>query len=148
MTLIRVGLLLLVIAALLLGLRPADSIAAAFVARAADDSRTFDYRLANDYLRLALTREPWNATLYLRLSAMALEQHRFDEAAQDIDQAERLGAPPIMLAVIRAELADDDLLVRIATAGGEPVVVRIPGIGGDPVVGAGCARRPGRREAG
>jgi tetratricopeptide (TPR) repeat protein len=106
MMLIRVLLLLLVIAALLLGLRPDDSIAAAFGARAAEYGRTFDYRLANDYLRLALTREPWNAVLYLRLSAVALEQHRFDEAAQNIDQADRLGADPIALATIKAELAE------------------------------------------
>jgi tetratricopeptide (TPR) repeat protein len=106
MTLVRLLLVLIVIIALLFIVRPDDSVTASFVARAEQYRATFDYRLASDYLRLAITRQPWNATLHLRLSEAALDQHRFDEATQYLDQAGQLGASPIGVATIQAELAE------------------------------------------
>ncbi len=106
MTLIRVLLLLTVLIALLFITRPDDALTAEFVARADAYRATFLYRLANDYNQLAITRQPWNATLYLRASALALDRGRVDEAAQQLDRAQQLGAQAMAVDEIKAAIAE------------------------------------------
>jgi tetratricopeptide (TPR) repeat protein len=114
MNALRVILLGLVLVALLLIVQPDDVVTASFVARANDYQATYLYRQAEDYVRLALTRQPWNAALTLRLAELQRLQQSYAEAATAIDQAAALGAAAIDVAVARAQLADDQQQFDIA----------------------------------
>ena len=105
MNALRVILLGCVLVALLLIVQPDDGVTASFVARANDYQATYLYRQAEDYVRLALTRQPWNATFALRLAELARLRGNFDQASPLIDQAAALGADPLAVADQRARLA-------------------------------------------
>ena len=107
MNALRVILLGLVLVALLLIVQPDDAVTASFVAHANDYQATYLYRLAEDYVRLALTRQPWNSALTLRLAELERLQRSYAEAAAAIDQAAALGADAIDVAIARAQLAGD-----------------------------------------
>jgi len=81
MKVIRWLLFLLVIIGLLLLVRPDDTITLSFVQRADEFRASIDFQAAADYLRTALVRQPWNATLHLRL-AFILGLQRQELAAQ------------------------------------------------------------------
>ena len=70
MNALRAILLGLVLAALLFIAQPDDEVTASFVMRANDYQATYLYRQAEDYVRLALTRQPWNAAFALRLAKL------------------------------------------------------------------------------
>jgi tetratricopeptide (TPR) repeat protein len=114
MNILRVILLGFVLAALLFIVQPDDGVTASFVARANDYQATYLYRQAEDYVRLALTRQPWNAVLMLRLAELKRLQHSYAEAATAIDQAAALGADALGVAIARAQLADDQQQFEIA----------------------------------
>ena len=107
MTALRVLLLSLVLLALLSVVQPNDAVTASFVTRANDYQRTYLYREAEGYIQLALTRQPWNAELTLRLADLKRLQLKYAEAAPLLDQAAALGADPIEVAITRAQLAAD-----------------------------------------
>jgi tetratricopeptide (TPR) repeat protein len=101
--LMLIGVLLFVLLA-----RPDDSITQSIVQRAEEFRASIDYAAAADYLRVALQRQPWNATLHLKLAeALALQR---DEAGaqQALAEAERLGADAAAVERLRAELAEKD----------------------------------------
>lgn len=106
MILLRWLLLLLIIVALLFTVRFDDAVTASHLARADEFRATYLYRQAADHVRVAATRQPWNATLQLRLAQLMRLQRDFDQAAAMLDQAQRLGADPIELAAERARLAE------------------------------------------
>ena len=68
MKVIRILLFLLVIIGLLLAVRPDDALTLSFAQRAEEFRAAIDFQAAADYLRVALQRQPWNATLQLRLA--------------------------------------------------------------------------------
>jgi tetratricopeptide (TPR) repeat protein len=106
MNALRVILLGLVLVALLFIVQPDDAVTVSFVARANDYQATYLYRQAEDYVRLASTRQPWNATFAVRLAELARLRGNFDQATPLIDQAAALGADPLAVADQRARLAE------------------------------------------
>jgi tetratricopeptide (TPR) repeat protein len=74
--------------------------------RADEYQATYLYRQAEDYVRLALTRQPWNAALALRLAELARLRGNFVQVAPLIDQAAALGADPLAVGEQRARLAE------------------------------------------
>jgi tetratricopeptide (TPR) repeat protein len=98
---------LLLIGALLL-VRPDDAIAPSFVQRADEFRASLDYGAAADYLRTALVRQPWNASLHLKLAEVLALQHNETEAQQSLAEAERLGADAATVERLRAEWAEKD----------------------------------------
>ncbi len=98
--------LLFVVVAVLLMARPDDSITRSFVNEAAQSSSAARYQRAADYLNLAATRQPWNATVALRAAEVAIQRHRYDEAETQLRQAEQAGAEPLAVALLRADLAE------------------------------------------
>jgi len=107
MNVLRVILLGLLLVALLFIVQPDDVVTASFVARANDYQNTYLYRQAEDYVRLALTRQPWNAALTLRLADLKRLQHSYTETLTLLDQAATLGADQIDVAIMRAQVAAD-----------------------------------------
>ncbi len=107
MNVLRVILLGLVLTALLVIVQPEDTVTASFVTRAEDYQRTYLYREAEGYIQLALTRQPWNAALTLRLADLKRLQLKYAEATTLLDQAARLGADPIDVTIAHAQLAVD-----------------------------------------
>ena len=105
MTFLRALLLMVVLAALTLLVRPDDAVTISFVTHADAKRASFLYRRAEDDVRLALMRQPWNAAAQLRLAALLIDQRRFDEVPLVIDRARDLGANPIELAALNAQLA-------------------------------------------
>ncbi|HZY42482.1 MAG TPA: tetratricopeptide repeat protein [Anaerolineae bacterium] len=114
MNALRVILLGLVFVALLFIVQPNDVVTASFVTRANEYQATYLYRQAEDYVRLALTRQPWNAALTLRLAELKRLQQSYAAAATAIDQAVALGADAIDVAIVRAQLADDQQQFELA----------------------------------
>jgi tetratricopeptide (TPR) repeat protein len=108
MKVIRWLVFLLVIIGLLLLVRPDDAITQSFVQRAGEFRASIDYGPATDYLRTALTRQPWNATLHVRLADVLALQHNEIEAQQSLITAEQLGADAADVAQLRAEWAGKD----------------------------------------
>jgi tetratricopeptide (TPR) repeat protein len=106
MNLLRVILLGLLLVALLFIVQPDDVVTASFVLRADEYQATYLYRQAEDYVRLALTRQPWNAGFALRLAELARLRGNFDHVAPLIDQAAALGADPLAVGEQRARLAE------------------------------------------
>ncbi|MFN8596804.1 MAG: tetratricopeptide repeat protein [Anaerolineae bacterium] len=102
---LRALLLVIVLAALTLLVRPDDAVTASFVTQADAERATFLYRRAEENVRLALIRQPWNASAQRRLAELLIDQRRFDEVPAAIDLARDLGATPIDLAALNAQLA-------------------------------------------
>jgi tetratricopeptide (TPR) repeat protein len=91
---------------LLLLVRPDDAITLSFAQRAAEFRASIDYAAAADYLQVALQRQPWNATLHLKLAeVLALQQ---DEAGAQaaLAEAERLGVDMATSEQMRAAWAE------------------------------------------
>jgi|GEM_PF-6439225 len=105
MKVIRWLLFLLVLVGLLLLVRPDDAITPSFVQRADEFRASIDYGAAADYLRVALQRQPWNATLHLRLAFILSLQGHEVEAQQVLTEAERLGAAAHNVEYLRAQWA-------------------------------------------
>ncbi len=100
--------LFLLIGALLLLINPQpdDSITVAYV-RVSDQYRTtYAYQEADQYLQSALIRQPWNASLHLRSSDIALGLRQPDRSASELDLAASLGADTFEIDVRRARLAE------------------------------------------
>jgi hypothetical protein len=91
MKVIRWLLFLLLLIGLLLLVRPDDAITLSFVQRADEFRASIDYGLATDYLRVAVLRQPWNATLHVKLAEALALQHDKAGAQQALAEAERLG---------------------------------------------------------
>ena len=108
MKVIRGLLVLLVLIGLLLLVRPDDAITPSFVQRADEFRASIDYGAAADYLRVALTRQPWNATLHVKLADVLALQHNEAEAQQTLTEAEQLGADVAMVEQLRARWAEKD----------------------------------------
>ncbi len=108
MKVIRGLLLLLVPIGLLLLVRPDDAITPSFVQRADEFRASIDYGPAADYLRVALVRQPWNATLHVKLAEVLALQHDEVEAQQALTEAERLGADGARVEQLRALWAEQD----------------------------------------
>ncbi len=106
MNLIRVLLFISIGLALLLVARPADSIATADVQRSDRARSTYDFKAADRSLQPALIRQPWNATLYLRSSDIALGLRDLDRSSAQLDLAELAGADRSEVEVRRATLAE------------------------------------------
>src|SRR3972149_5118097 len=106
MTLFRLVLWLSICVGLLFTARPDDAITQSFIVRADEYRATYAYAPAADYVRVAAVRQPWNASLYLRLGSIAVYQHHFDEAQIQLALAEQYGADAAAAAMMRAELAE------------------------------------------
>ncbi len=98
--------LLFVIVFVLFMARPDDSITHSFVDNAAQSASIANYQRAADYLNLAATRQPWNATVALKAAEVALQRRRYDEAEAQLKQAEQAGAETLAVALLRADLAE------------------------------------------
>lgn len=96
----------LLLLSLLLLARPDDAITQSFVQQAGEFRASIDYGAAADYVRVALQRQPWNATLHLRLAEALALQHDEAAARQALAEAERLGAAAAAVARLRAEWAE------------------------------------------
>lgn len=107
MKVMRWLLFLLVLIGLLLA-RPDDATTRSIARRADEFRASIDFGLAADYLRVALVRQPWNATLHIKLAEALALQHDAAGAQQAVAEAERLGAEAATLERLRAELADQD----------------------------------------
>ncbi|MBP7688988.1 MAG: tetratricopeptide repeat protein [Thermoflexales bacterium] len=107
MNALRVLLLGLVLVALLFTVQANDVVTASFIARADEYQHTYLYRQAEDYVRLALTRQPWNAALTLRLADLKRLQHSYTETLTLLDQATTLGADVFDVTLVRAQVATD-----------------------------------------
>jgi Flp pilus assembly protein TadD len=118
----RIPLLLAILLALLVVARPDDSIEASFVMQADEYGATFAYPPAADYIRVALERQPWNASLYLRSGAIQLGWQQFNAAARQFDLAEQAGADRVALASGRAKLAEQQQHFEEAAAQWSSVV--------------------------
>lgn len=101
------GFLLILSGLLLLG-RPDDAITLSFVQRADEFRASIDYQLAADYLRVALVRQPWNATLHVKLAESLALLHDKPGAQQALAGAERLGAEVATVERLRAMWAEQD----------------------------------------
>ncbi len=99
-------LFLLLLIGLLLLVRPDDAITPSFVQRADEFRASIDYGAAADYLRVALMRQPWNATLHVKLADALALQHNESEAQQTLAAAERLGADIVTVEQLRALWAE------------------------------------------
>ncbi len=108
MNVIRWLLFLLVLGVLLFLVRPDDSITQSFTQRADEFRVSIDYGAAADYLRVALTRQPWNATLHVKLADTLALQHNEIEAQQVLAEAEELGANVATVEQLRALWAEKD----------------------------------------
>jgi len=106
MTLFRFVLWLILCVGLLLTARPDDVITQSFIVRADEYRATYAYAPAAEYARVATVRQPWNASLYLRLGSIAVNQHHFDEAQIQLALAGQYGADAAASAAVRAELAE------------------------------------------
>ena len=106
MTLFRLVLWLIICIGLLFSARPDDAITQSFVVRADEYRATYAYAPAAEYARVAIVRQPWNASLYLRLGSLAAAQHHFDEAQIQLALAGQYGADAAASAAVRAELAE------------------------------------------
>ncbi len=109
MKVIRWLLFLFVMIGLLLLVRPDDAITPSIVQRADQFRASFDYAPATDYLRVALTRQPWNATLHVKLADVLALQHNEVEAQQTLTEAKQLGADLGTVEQLRALWAEKDL---------------------------------------
>lgn len=107
MNALRVLVLVLVLAALLFTVQANDVVTASFIARAGEHQSTYLYRQAEDYVRLALTRQPWNAAFTLRLAELRRLQHAYTDTLTLLDQASALGADSVDVALVRAQTATD-----------------------------------------
>jgi len=107
MNALRVILLVLVLAALLFTVQANDVVTASFIARANEYQSTYLYRQAEDYVRLALTRQPWNAAFTLQLAELRRLQHTYTDTLTLLDQATALGADQIDVTIVRAHIATD-----------------------------------------
>jgi tetratricopeptide (TPR) repeat protein len=126
MKVIRWLLFLPLIVGLLLLVRPDDAITLSFVQRAEELRASIDFQAAADYLRVALQRQPWNATLYLRLSFILALQHKNTEAAQALAEAERLGADVADVETLRAQWAQQDQRYADAAQHWQHVIEQLP----------------------
>jgi tetratricopeptide (TPR) repeat protein len=108
MKVIRGLLTLFVLIGLLLLVRPDDAITPSFVQGADEFRASIDYGPAADYLRVALVRQPWNATLHVKLAEVLALQHDEFEAQQTLTEAERLGADLATVEQLRAAWAQQD----------------------------------------
>ena len=99
---------LLMLSGLLLLVRPDDSITQSFVQRADEFRASIDYGAAADYLRVALTRQPWNATLHVKLAEALSLQHDEAGAQQALAEAERWGAAGAAVEQLRAAGAEKE----------------------------------------
>ena len=99
--------LLLLIGVLLL-VRPDDAITQSFARRADEFRASIDYGSAADYVRVALVRQPWNATLHIKLAETLALQHREVDAQQALAEAERWGADAADVERLRAVWAEND----------------------------------------
>ncbi len=106
MTVLRWLLFLFLLIGLLFLVRPDDAITQSFVQRADEFRASIDYGLAADYLRVALVRQPWNATLHVKLAEALALQHHEVEAEQALAEAERLGADATTVERLRAVWAE------------------------------------------
>ena len=106
MKLLRWLALLFVVVAVLFIARPDDSITRSLVDSAAQSAASADYQRAADDLSLAATRQPWNATVALKVAEVATQQRRYAEAQAALGQAEQAGADAIAVAYLRADLAE------------------------------------------
>ena len=106
MTLFRLVLWLIICVGLLFTVQPDDTITQSFIVRADEYRTTYAYAPAAEYLRVAAVRQPWNASLYLRLGSIAVDQHHFDEAQSQLALAGQYGADAAASAAVRAELAE------------------------------------------
>ncbi len=104
----RWALFLLILLGVLLLVRPDDAITQSFVQRADEFRASIDYALAADYLRVALVRQPWNATLHVKLAEALALQHRDVEAQQALAEAEQLGADAATVERLRAIWAEQN----------------------------------------
>ncbi len=108
MKLLRWALFLLILFGVLLLVRPDDAITQSFVQRADEFRASIDYGLAADYVRVALVRQPWNATLHVKLAEALALQHREVEAQQALAEAEQLGADATTVERLRAVWTERD----------------------------------------
>src|SRR5450759_3541544 len=106
MNLIRVLLFISIVLMLLLVAQPDDSIATASVQRSDQDRSTVDFNAADRSLQPALMRQPWNATLYLRSSDIAVGLRDLDRSSVQLDLAELAGADRSEVEARRATLAE------------------------------------------
>lgn len=106
MKVLRWILFLLILLAVLLVVRPDDSIAPTFVQRADQFSASLDYQPAADYLQVALVRQPWNVGVRLKLADVLTALRRYAEAEQALNEAERWGADRAEVEQRRAQLAE------------------------------------------
>jgi cytochrome c-type biogenesis protein CcmH/NrfG len=106
MMVLRWLLFLLLLLGLLLVARPDDAITQSFVQRADEYRASIDYGLAADYVRVALVRQPWNATLHVKLAEALALQHHEVEAQQALAEAEQLGADAASVERLRAAWAE------------------------------------------
>ena len=106
MKLLRGLMFLLLLSGLLLIVQPDDTITPAFVQRAAQYRDSIDYESAIGFLRLAIARQPWNATLYLHLGEILAAQQDEAGAEQAWQTAQQLGTDPATIAAQRAAYAD------------------------------------------
>ncbi len=114
MNALRVLLLCLVLVALLFTVQANDVVTASFIARADEYQHTYLYRQAEDYVRLALTRQPWNAAFTLRLAELKRLQHSYTETLTLLDQAAALGADVFDMTIVRAQTATDQQDYKLA----------------------------------
>jgi hypothetical protein len=86
--------------------RASGPITPSFVQRADEFRASIDYGAAADYLRVALMRQPWNATLHVKLADALALQHNETEAQQTLAAAERWGADIAAVEQLRALWAE------------------------------------------
>jgi tetratricopeptide (TPR) repeat protein len=108
MRLLRWLLLPLLAIGLLLLARPDDAITLSFAQHADELRASIDYGAAADYLRVALLRQPWSASLRVKLAEVLASQHDEAGALQALAEAERWGADAADVARLRAEWAEKD----------------------------------------
>jgi tetratricopeptide (TPR) repeat protein len=126
MKLLRWILFLLLLMGLLLLVRPDDAITLSFAQRAAEFRASIDYGAAADYLRPALVRQPWNATLHVKLADVLALQNNKAEAQQALAEAEQLGADTAMVERLRAAWAEKDQRYAEAAQGWLRVIEQHP----------------------
>ncbi len=114
MNALRVLVLGLVLVALLFTVQADDMVTASFITRADEYQSTYLYRQAEDYVRLALTRQPWNAALTLRLAELKRLQHSYTETLTLLDRATVLGADSVEMTLVRAQAAADQQEYELA----------------------------------
>ncbi len=126
MRLLRWFLFFLLLIGLLLIVRPDDALTQSFVLRAEEYRASIDFQAAADYLRVALQRQPWNATLYVRLAFILGLQRNEAEAQQALAEAERLGADAFDVEYQRAQWAQQDRRYAEAAQHWQRIIEELP----------------------